>query len=381
MPPTFDAPPLPAFGDVMPRAVQEDQNSLILAPKIMPITFAGDANQADYDTFLTQYGASAAWTSQVSEYGIGAFTEATPQHEGSDVQPKTDAAVLALLHANLGPSGAWGQPDTDTTYMFFLPDGASFDDGTGAKCCSDYFGYHYDEQVNGVDVPYAIICACDIGGGPTELQVTTSTASHEAVEAVTDPYLDPVGFYGVDDDHVAWSYGSDPEIADLCQYADTQEWDNAPGLDAKFSLQRSWSNAAAAAGHDPCVGEGATPYYQTVPEAPDASTFDFSYLGYTVNTHLLKVPMNGTGTITLHVYADDPSAGPFTVTLGDLSFKNPAILTFEQPQGQFHAGDTITVPVTVSGTDENLGNMAEGFYVTTTPVSGPRTYYYGLVGQ
>jgi hypothetical protein len=47
------------------------------------------------------------------------------------------------------------------------------------------------------------------------------------------------------------------------------------------------------------------------------------------------------------------------------------------------AGDTVTVQVTVSNTDSGLGNAAEAYQITTTPMTSgtPATYFYGLVGQ
>jgi len=70
-----------------------------------------------------------------------------------------------------------------------IPKGAAFDDGTGSKCCTDYFGYHYDAMIGTTDVPYSIVCGCDDSTYPnfSTLQVTTSTASHEMVEAASDP--------------------------------------------------------------------------------------------------------------------------------------------------------------------------------------------------
>ena len=57
------------------------------------------------------------------------------------------------------------------------------------------------------------------------------------------------------------------------------------------------------------------------------------------------------------------------------------LLTITPPVGTFNAGDTISLQVGVSGTDSQLGSKAEAFQVTTTPASGPSTYFYGLVGQ
>jgi hypothetical protein len=371
---TPDAAPVPPLGDVMP--VAGGGSAVIAAPKLVLITANNDALQADYETFAAQYAASAAWTSQVSEYGIGAFTATTKRLATA---PATDQAAIDLITANTtGATPAWGATDPSTVYMFVIPKGAAFDDGTGSKCCTDYFGYHYDAMVGSTDAAYSIVCGCDDSTYPnfSTLQVTTSTASHEMVEAASDPRLDPPGYGTVDDDHYGWSYGTDPELADLCQYADTAYWVGAPGVDSKYALQRTWSNAAAHAGHDPCVGQPATPYYQTVPAAPDAFTLTID--SSPVNTHGNKIAVGATGTITLHVYADDASGGPLTVTLDDLGM---GLLDFTQPTGTFLPGDTIHVTVHVKGTDQLLDNKAEVFEVATKSATGPKTYFYSLIGQ
>jgi hypothetical protein len=210
----------------------------------------------------------------------------------------------------------------------------------------------------------------------TKLQVTTSTLSHELVEAATDPRFDPPGYSVVDDNNFAWSYGTDPELADMCQYATTAYWTGASGIDAKYALQRTWSNAAAMAGHDPCVGDATTPYYQSVPEQPDSEALTID--GSSFTTQAKKIPVGMSGTIKVHVYADDPSAGPFTITLDDLGLKT---LTFTQPTGTYMPGDDIDVQVMVTASDPALGSKAEAFEVVTAPASGPTTFYYGLFGQ
>jgi hypothetical protein len=376
-PPQPDAAPLPAFGDLMPQA--GGGSNVLTAPKLMVITYDSDPNRADAESFATQLAASPAWLTQVGEYGVGTLSAATPQHIAGTA-PKTlaDSDLLAMLHANLGPGKPWGMPDHQTLYAFFIPAGTVLDDGTGSKCCTDYDGYHYDElNVAGVDVAYAANCACPGFDGPgiTDSQQLFTVASHEAVEAATDPFNDPPGYWTADGDHLAWTYGSGgSEVSDLCQDADTELWDPAPGM--TFALQRSWSNAAAKAGHDPCIGEGQPAYYQTIPEAPDAASITFE--GDVTPTHVQTIAMGQTGMVTLHVFADDASAGPFTVTLLDISGN---ALDITQPTGTFNPGDTIEVAMKVTATDPMLDGKAEAFMVTTKPSIGPATYYYGLVGQ
>ncbi|MEO6777055.1 MAG: hypothetical protein ABI467_29255 [Kofleriaceae bacterium] len=375
----IDAPIEAPFGNRMPQIT--GGSGILAAPKVIAITYANDALRTDYETFFTQYAASTAWAAQAGEYGIGALTVAAPGRLAANA-PTTlteNQFIANVLEPNItGASPAWGAADANTLYEISIPAGLAYDDGTGSKCCTDYLGYHYDTKIGNVDVPFAINCTCD-GSGLTAAQNLTETANHETVEAATDPL--GTGFAQTDDDHAAWTYTTDGEVADLCEYADTANLLMPAGMD--YAIQRTWSNAAASAGHDPCVPVADADYYQTIPDAPD--TGNVSIFGSHTSTHLTKIAKGATGTLTLHVYADGANPGPFKVTVDDWNgmFADPPVylLSFVQPTGMFNAGDTVTVQVTVANTDSGLGNAAEAYQITTKPVTGPATYYYGLVGQ
>jgi len=376
----IDAPVEAPFGDRMPQ-VTDLSSGFIAAPKVIAITYANDPLRTDYETFFTQYAASTAWTAQASEYGVGALTVGAPGHiAGNAPATLTENTFIAnVLKPNLtGANPAWGAPDANTIYEISIPTTLPYDDGTGSKCCTDYYGYHYDTKINNVDVPFAINCAC-ADSSLNALQNLTETANHETLEAATDPLGN--GFAQADDDHAAWTYTTDGEIGDLCEYADTANLLAPTGM--SYAIQRTWSNAAAHAGHDPCVPAAAADYYQTIPDAPDVGTV--SIFGSTTTTHLTKIAKGATGTLTLHVYADGANTGPFKVTVDDWNamFTSPPayLLSIVQPTGMYNAGDTVTVQVTVTNTDSGLGNAAEAYQVTTKPATGPATYFYGLVGQ
>jgi hypothetical protein len=370
---------LTPFGDLMPQIV--GGNGILAAPKVIAITYANDPNRTDYETFFTQYAASTAWTAQAAEYGIGALTVAPGRlTANAPTAPLTETQfITTVLKPNLtGANPAWGAPSASTIYEISIPASMQFGDAQNGMCCTDYLGYHSDApNVGGVDVPFAINCTCD-GGGLTALQNLTETANHETVEAATDPLGN--GFAQADDDHAVWTYITDGEVGDLCEYADTASLLAPAGM--SYAIQRTWSNGAAHAGTDPCIPNGASSYYQTIPDAPDAASV--SVFSTTTATHATKIAKGATGTLTLHVYATDTSSGPFTVTVDDwnglVTQPSVKLLSITQPVGTFHAGDTVTVQVTVNNPDTQLG-QAEAFQVTTKPASGPSTYFYGLISQ
>lgn len=370
---TSDAPAT-GLGAMMPQEVAGNPAAVMASPTVVAITYDGDPNRTDVEAFFHQYAASPAWAQQTMEYGIGPLTVGTPRHLPAPAA-KSDAAIRQLLAANLG--GAWGPPSQNTLYSFTLPVGSAFTDASGMKFCG---GYHDDVVVAGVDVAYSIQLPCVFPPPMTPLQTLTFTLAHELVEGVTDPRWEHDYAWGaVDPDHAVWAYVTDGEVADLCEFVQTFLWTDAPGM--TYAIQRSWSNAAARAGTDPCIGSPAAAYYQSVPDQPDALTI--SLFGGSVTTKGTKVAVGASGTITLHVVGT-PGSGPFTVTAHDVASTyfnaTTPLLTFTQPTGMFALGDTVTIPVTVKAKDRNLGG--EAFEIATAPVNGgPTTVFYGLVGQ
>jgi hypothetical protein len=369
-----------AFGMAMPQ-VAGDHRGVLATPTVVAITYDGDVHRTDLEAFYGDFAASTAWAAQTQEYGVGPLNVGPPRHlPGPAPALITDSQIVGLLRANLtGASPAWGPPDVDTVYAFFFPEGTIVDDGDGYLCCEDYDGYHWDDDVGGVDVAYSIHCQCPGFDGPgvDDLQQLTVVASHEIVEAVTDPR--GLGYAQADAAHTIWDFVYGGETADMCLAADTAYWVNP--ADMRYAIQRSWSNAEARAGHDPCVGETQRPYFQTIPEQPDEVRLDDGG-GGTLSTRGVKLAVGASGALTLHVHGDAEDAGPFTVEVEDLEhwFGGRSYLSITQPTGVFEVGDVISVPVTVTGQDPYLGE-AEGFVVTTTPVAGPSTYFFGVVGQ
>lgn len=377
-----DAPPFSTeeFGRAMPQVA--GANSGVLAtPTVVTITYDGDPHRADLEAFFRDFAASSAWAAQTQEYGVGPLNVGPPRHLPGPAPARiTDGQIVGILRANLaGASPPWGTPSADTVYDFVFPEGTIVDDGDGYLCCEDYDGYHWDDQVGGVDVAYAIQCACPGFDGPgiDDLQQLTVVASHEIVEAVTDPRGE--GYAEADAAHTIWDFVYGGETADMCLAADTAYWVNP--ADMHYAIQRSWSNAEARAGHDPCVGEAQRPYYQAIPDQLDDVRLDDGAGGRLV-TRGTKIAMGASGALTLQVHADTPDAGPFTVEVEDLDhwWGGRGYLSITQPTGTFVNGDVVSVPVTVNGQDPYLG-AAEGFVVTTTPASGPSTYFFGVIGQ
>ncbi|CAN5903841.1 hypothetical protein BH11MYX4_BH11MYX4_33010 [soil metagenome] len=137
--------------------------------------------------------------------------------------------------------------------------------------------------------------------GSGTLDAITKATSHELVEAVTDPfYYTKPAYASADPDHAAWTLATVGEVGDMCEL----EPQDGVRL-GSFLVQRSWSNAAAAAGHDPCVPAVAGPYFTASPTLLDDVPIE---LGTATTTKGIRVPVGESRTIEIALRSDGPTA-------------------------------------------------------------------------
>src|SRR5262249_24616053 len=130
---------------------------------------------------------------------------------------------------------------------------------SGELSCVNFGGYHSETATStGQPVVYAVIAGCHSysarlapGESIGDTDFTTGLTTHELIEASTDPFIATNdAYYTVDSTHLAWSrYLNGGELADTCEFQPAAFF-REPTLG--YVVQRSWSNAAAQAGHDPC---------------------------------------------------------------------------------------------------------------------------------
>lgn len=184
-----------------------------------------------------------------------------PAASYTDSAYSTTSTVQDMIKAKVA-DGTFPSPDENTLYAIYFPSSVSVT-LDGAASCMDFGAYHNSVVVTApaadeggapkqVDVAYAIMPRC--GNSPNEL---TISASHELIEAATDPHVTTPAYYM---QNQLWaSLGG--EVGDLCVSYNG----NDTYLEGSFVVQRSWSNKAAAASHDPCVPAGTTPYFNVAP--------------------------------------------------------------------------------------------------------------------
>jgi len=172
------------------------------------------------------------------------------------IQQPTQSALQNYIQS-LIPSKI-PQPDAETLLMFYFPSTTTIT-LDGLTSCTGFGGYHNAMVVNGVTFAYAIMPECPVGTtGPTLLQYTTLAASHEIAEAATDPFSatlvgGQLSYYIDYNDSASWAWADivGGEVGDMC--FDDLGLGQDETMENGFMVQRIWSNAQGAAGHEPCL--------------------------------------------------------------------------------------------------------------------------------
>jgi hypothetical protein len=337
----------------MPQVVKFS-GPVLMMPKVQTISWASDPQGAVLDGLVQELTTTSFWSITTSEYGVGPLVVQPPQHL-PDPLPTTysDTQFINLIKANTtGASPAWGAVDTNTIYMIAIPSGVPFDDGTGSKCCTDYDGYHNEATIGTTHVPYAVVCTCPGFDGPqeTNAQQLTVVASHELVESATDPYFQSRPAYAQsDDDHAVWTVLTQGELADMCELNSDASFIPPDGT---FMVQRTWSNAAAKAGKNPCV-PGGEPFAGAQPVLTTSGVIQY---GGAWTTKVVKIPVGMTGEVDVQLYTDVPM-GPFTVQAFDYnSYYNGGskLLKLSLDNQIGNNGDTLHLSITPMAFDSSL---------------------------
>jgi hypothetical protein len=281
---------------------------------------------------------------------------------GSAPAQLTDAALTAQIAANTsGAAPAWGPADPGVIYLYALPEGTTETVAGAGSCCSDFGGYH-DETTSGtVTVPYAVGCACPgfLGSGASALDERTGAISHELVEAATDPFpFTNPALSSTDEADLVWTLVTGGEVGDMCAVLPDAFYTPAG---ASNLVQRSWSNASAALGQDPCVPHvGPAPYFATFPVLDEVMYGGAQ--GYP--TRGLQIPVGQSRTIELDLFSAGDSSFTWNVTpfsYEDLIGVGTPTLGFSLDKTVGGAGDKLHLTITVLGTNASLG--AEPFVI------------------
>ncbi len=256
----------------------------------------------------------------------------------------TDAQVQAELNAQIN-GGHLPVPDANTIFMVHFRAGQTIANG-GNSCQAGGFCAYHGSAINGsYEYCYAVLpdfhsslCASGCGSS-SEYNNVCSTASHEVIEAITDPlvadataFASPLGWY--------W-YSTDTcqgEIADICN----QNQATFTGTDGRsYSVQKSWSNAAAA-----CIA--------SLPVTTSRSVWTYNRAANAYQQNVV-VTNTSASTITgpISLIISSPVGGTVKTKTGTTATILPAGSAYVNFAGNLAGNTSLTIPVsftqTVSG--------------------------------
>jgi hypothetical protein len=387
----------PAPHAPMPQLVNAAKGPVLTTPKIEYVFYPNYTNEAALQQFATDLAASTYWATTTSEYGVGAITY-SGTIDLTDTPPTTISQTdLQTWVSTELQNGAFGTPDPQTIYTIIFPKGTTITQpnpvspllGT-VNSCTAFLGYHDNTTAQigdgGTPTPfaYAIIPTC------SGLSSVTETLSHEWIEAATDPLLTTSGtftltggasaaFYGPDQDHLVWALLGGGEAGDLCEPEGTLT--GITPTDVKRLVQRTWSNAAAAGSHDPCVPGISGAFFDSAPVLDETVSFTSALTG-TVTTKGVTIAQGASRTIEVDLFSDGDTGGPWTVSAYDVmstyygAYGLTPTMTFDWDRTSGVNGEKLHLTITVTAPSP-VGD-AHAFMIKSQ--LGPRiTEWPGLV--
>jgi hypothetical protein len=387
---TGGAPDIGQPSDIYPAKHQSPPKVItyggpvLTAPRVHPVFFAGDNAGLVASTidFYNKIGPTAYWAATVSEYGVGALSAGAPI-KLTELAPTstTDAAIQTWLAAKLNANDpAFPTPDANTIIALNYPAGVSID-LQGSKSCQTFLGYHsnltLDAAHGNMDVAYIVIPRCSMQStGMGLLDSITDTGSHELIEASTDPYPQTNGAYGqVDNNHLYWLLAlGGGETGDMCAQSATASYKDP---EVGYLVQRSWSNVAVIAGHDPCVPAASKVYFNSAPLMLDLVTLGIG--GQSLKLKGVKIPVGSTKTVEVDLFSDAPVSGPWTVKAYDYSqiMGGPQTLDFAFDADSGLNGQKLHLDITAL--EQGQYNV-EIFYIVSE-LGTQQNVWIGVVGE
>lgn len=365
-PPDLTPPvPYPAPHQPFPE-VENSGGEVLKYPKVVVITYDSDPLRKEMEDFSSKIGATSYWKTITAEYGVGELTMSGTVHLAAAAPEMTTSSdIETWLVENLdgpdGPKEGWPKIEEETIYAVFYPAETTIEDRTGTSC-RDYGGYHSEIQTTKGSVPYAVLPRCEGHGWGPGYSATTSSASHEYIEAVTDPFpFTNPAYQQIDQNHYLWTvFTGGGEVGDMCTQQPGARYRPA---DFPYTVQRSWSNEAAKAGRDPCVpAEGDLYFNATV------VTEDVRLAGH--KTKGLLVPVGKSKTYAVELFSTGP-LDPWSISISSWGGSGVSA-ELDRDMGQ--NGDKLTL--TVSSSSRVQGGVAALYLVSSATVGSDRVEHY-----
>lgn len=188
---------------------------------------------SEYDTSLAAVDGRQGTNQHIGRGSYAGAITISPANTSTDL---TDAMIQAELEAQVA-AGKLPAPSDDTLYMINFPAGTNISID-GQRSCQSFCAYHEGFKAkSGAAVYYGVLPVCGgFGcGGGSAFDNLCSAASHEAIEAVTDPFPTPGDKPAYPQ---AWNTNDGQEIADLCVGNNS----TVSGHGTTSTVQQLWDN-------------------------------------------------------------------------------------------------------------------------------------------
>jgi hypothetical protein len=371
----------PAPHPALPELTNQAGGKVLATPKVYLVFYPGYEYKTQVEALTKALGASPYWGAATSEYGVGAVEYAGTTELTGETAPASikDTDVEAFMNKKLA-DGAFGTPDVNTIYSIFYPTTTTISSGSGGigggNSCTSFGGYHSDTAVTvgaaTANYAFAVLPTCASFGGLKGVDGLTGALTHEVIEAVTDPFPSTnqgqdSAYSSVDLDHFIWILFGGTESGDLC----VPEKDAFIKLaDPGFTVQRTWSNKLAKAGHDPCAPTiPGNVYFNSAPVVNDPVTLNLpqNFGGGAVPTKGVKIAVGQKKTIEVDLYSDAATSGPWTVNAVDAlaNFGGGSTMKFEWDRNKGVNGEKLHLTIEVTGASQAVPG-AHPFVITST---------------
>jgi hypothetical protein len=370
-----DAAPTRTVVHLTQPVVTNGGGPVLSAPVFVPVTFDEDTDRAAIESFVSAIGATSYWKQATAEYGVGPAKSGTPVHLAAAAPTAiTLAEIEAFIVQHAGVD--WPAPTAQTLYVLFYPATTTITADT-ATACKDLGGWHAEIARSGQSaLPYAVLPRCASFNGLSGMDSLTNALSHELAEAATDPFPKSQPAYrDVDDASAAWAVvlAGQTEVGDMC-VNETQADAVVSGLGV---VQRIWSNAAAKAGHDPCVPAPSAPYFNAEPDTAGTIVI-IGDTGQRFSVPGVPVPLSSSRQTTVRVYSDAPTAALSirAIDVSELLGGQPELqLSLDRTSGA--NGDTLKLTITRLRAPTHYGTSP---FAIMTKLGGTTHYWFGLAG-
>ena len=143
-------------------------------------------------------------------------------------------------------------PATDNNlYMIYFPKGVSIEI-EGSRSCSSFCAYHEGFKSGATSIFYGVMPVCGGFGCGSGYDSTTAVSSHEAIEAITDPFPTPGSQPAYPQ---AWNDAGGEEISDLCASQSAR----LTGHGVSNSVSGQWKNSIGGCYNGPWQSTAAGP--------------------------------------------------------------------------------------------------------------------------